>query len=138
MSELQIDIVAAEGAIFSGTATAVFAPAVTGELGILPRHAPLLTRLKPGAVRVQQGDKEVAIFVGGGILEVQPRLVTILADSAMRAEQADEAAADAAQKRAAEQLAGAKGEMNIAKAQQEMIEAAARLKFVQDLKKTAR
>jgi F-type H+-transporting ATPase subunit epsilon len=135
MTTLQLDIVAAEGQIFSGEAEAVFVPAVAGELGILPRHAPLLTKLKAGAVRVKMGGQETAIFVGGGILEVQPKMVTILADSALRAEHADEAAAEAAQKRAAEALAGAKGEMDLAQAQQEMAEASARLKFVQDLKK---
>jgi F-type H+-transporting ATPase subunit epsilon len=138
MATLHVDIVAAEGQIFAGEADAVFAPAITGELGILARHAPLLTKLKAGAVRVKMGDKEESIFVGGGILEVQPKLVTILADSALRAEHADEAAAEAAQKSAAEKLAGAKGEMDLVKAQQEVAEASARLKFVQDLKKTAR
>ena len=138
MATLQVDIVAAEGQIYSGEATAVFAPAIEGELGILPRHAPLLTRLKPGAVRVRNGDAEQAFFVGGGILEIQPKLITILADSALRAEHADEAAALAAQKSAADKLAGAKTEMDVAHAQQELIEAAARLKFVQDLKKTSR
>ncbi len=135
MTTLHVDIVAAEGQIFSGEAEAVFAPAVSGELGILPRHAPLLTKLKAGAVRVKNGATETAIFVGGGILEVQPKLVTILADSALRAEHADEAAAQAAQQRAAEALSGAKGEMDLVQAQQEMAEATARLKFVQDLKK---
>lgn len=138
MSTFQVEVVSAEGQIFSGEATAVYAAAITGEIGILPRHAPLLTKLKPGAVRVQTASGEQNIFVGGGIMEVQPALVTVLADSAMRAEQADEAAAEAAQKSAAEKLAGAKGEMDLAKAQQEVIEAAARLKFVQELKKTAR
>ena len=138
MITLHVDIVAAEGQIFSGEAEAVFVPAIDGELGILPRHAPLLTKLKPGAVRVKLASGEQAIFVGGGILEVQPKLVTILADSALRAENADEASAVAAQARAQEKLAGAKSEMDTTKAQQELVEAAARLKFVQDLKKTTR
>lgn len=138
MSTFQVEVVSAEGQIFSGEASAVYAAAITGEIGILPRHAPLLTKLKPGAVRVQTEKGEQAIFVGGGIMEVQPKLVTILADSAMRAGDADEKAALAAQESAKAKLAGAKSEIDLAKAQQEIIEAAARLKFVQDLGKTTR
>src|SRR5438045_9719786 len=92
MANLHVEIVAAEGHIHSGEASMVFAPASMGEVGIAPRHAPLLTTLKPGTVRVQQADgTELAFFVGGGILEVQPHLVSILADTALRGEQADEA-----------------------------------------------
>jgi F-type H+-transporting ATPase subunit epsilon len=138
MSTFQVEVVSAEGQIFSGEATAVYAAAITGEIGILPRHAPLLTKLKPGAVRVVTTGGEQNIFVGGGIMEVQPKLVTVLADSALRAEQADEAAALAAQESAKAKLEGAKTDLDMAKAQQELIEAAARLKFVQDLNKTAR
>ena len=137
MSTFQVEVVSAEGQIFSGEATAVYAAAITGEIGILPRHAPLLTKLKAGAVRVQTAAGEQAIFVGGGIMEVQPTLVTILADSAMRAENADEAQAQAAKQRAEEMLANASKDIDLAAAQQELVEAAARLKFVQDLKKTA-
>lgn len=138
MSTFHVDIVSAEGQIFAGEATAVFAPAIAGEIGVLPRHAPLLTRLKPGAVRVQTSAGEQAIFVGGGILEVQPTLVTVLADSALRAEQADEAAAVAARQRAEEKLSSAKHEIDLAQAQAELVEANARLKFVQDLRKQTR
>lgn len=138
MSTFQVEVVSAEGQIFSGEATAVYAAGMAGEIGILPRHAPLLTKLKPGAVRVQTEKGEQSIFVGGGILEVQPKLVTVLADSALRAGDADEKAALAAQESAKAKLAGAKSEIDLAKAQQEIIEAAARLKFVQDLQKTAR
>ncbi len=138
MSTFQVEVVSAEGQIFSGEATAVYAAAITGEIGILPRHAPLLTKLKAGAVRVQTAAGEQAIFVGGGIMEVQPKLVTILADSALRAGDADEKAALAAQKSAQEKLSGAKTDLDMAKAQQELVEAAARLKFVQDLSKSAR
>ena len=135
MANLHIDIVAAEGHIFSGEAVMVFAPAAMGEVGIAPRHAPLLTTLKPGAVRVQKADgTELPFFVGGGILEVQPHLVTVLADSAMRGEDADEAAAAAAKQDAESKLAGATSQMDMAKAQAELIEAAARLEFVKNLK----
>jgi F-type H+-transporting ATPase subunit epsilon len=134
--KLQVDIVSAEGHIHSGEAMMVFAPAVMGEVGIAPRHAPLLTTLKPGTVRVQPPEgEELSFFVGGGILEVQPHLVTVLADTAMRGDQADEAAAEAAKKDAEAKLAGAKDKMDLAQAQQELVEAAARLEFVKNLKK---
>ncbi len=137
MSTFQVEVVSAEGQIFSGEATAVYAAAITGEIGILPRHAPLLTKLKAGALRVQTAGGEQAIFIGGGIMEVQPKLVTVLADSAMRAGDADEVAAAAAKARAEEMLANASKDIDLAAAQQELVEAAARLKFIQDLKKTS-
>ena len=113
----------------------LFAPAAMGEVGIAPRHAPLLTTLKPGTVRVQKADgSELPFFVGGGILEVQPHLVTVLADTAMRGEDADMAAAAEAKASAEAKLAGAKTEMDMAQAQQELVEAAARLEFVKKLK----
>lgn len=136
MSALHVDIVSAEGSIFSGEATMVFAPASQGEVGIAPRHAPLLTTLKPGTVRVQTGTEEHPFFVGGGILEVQPHLVTVLADTALRAKDADEAAAQKAKQDAEAKLAGAKGEVDLKIAQAELVEAAARLEFVQKLKST--
>jgi len=138
MSTFQVEVVSAEGQIFSGEATAVYAAAITGEIGILPRHAPLLTKLKAGALRVQTAVGEQAIFIGGGIMEVQPKLVTVLADSALRAGDADEQAALAAKQRAEEMIANGGKEIDLAKAQAELVEAAARLKFVQDLNKTAR
>ena len=138
MSTFQVEVVSAEGQIFSGPASAVYAAAVTGDIGILPHHAPLLTRLKAGALRVQTAAGEQNIFIGGGIMEVQPKLVTILADSAMRAGDADEQAALAAKQRAEEMLASGGKEIDLAKAQAELVEAAARLKFVQDLNKAAR
>ena len=105
MATIHVDIVSAEGEIFSGEATMVFAPAVMGEIGIAPRHAPLLTTLKPGEVRVQTpaGDEQF-FFVGGGAIEVQPHLVTVLADTALRAKDIDEAAAMQAKQRAEEAL----------------------------------
>jgi F-type H+-transporting ATPase subunit epsilon len=135
MATIHVDIVAAEGDIHHGEAMMVFAPAEMGEVGIAPRHTPLLTRIAPGTVRVQQTDgSELQFFVGGGILEVQPHLVTILADSALRAKDADEASALAAKQEAEHKLAGASTETDLAKAQSELIEAAARLQFVQKLK----
>lgn len=139
MAQLHVNIVAAEGQIHSGEASMVFAPAAQGEVGIAPRHAPLLTTMKPGTVRVQlAGGEELSFFVGGGILEVQPHLVSILADTALRGEQADETAAAAAKADAEAKLAGASSEMDVRKAQAELVEAAARLEFVQKLKKPGR
>ena len=139
MAQLHVDIVSAEGHIHSGEASMVFAPAAMGEVGIAPRHAPLLTTMKPGTLRVQQpGGEELKFFVGGGILEVQPHLVTVLADTALRAKDADEAAAQKAKQAAAEKLAGAKTEMDMKMAQLELAEAEARLKFVQELKNISR
>jgi F-type H+-transporting ATPase subunit epsilon len=135
--KLQVDIVSAEGHIHSGEATMVFAPAEMGEVGIAPRHAPLLTRLKPGTVRVQQAaGEELSFFVGGGILEVQPHMVTVLADTALRAKDADEAAAAKAKQAAEDKLGQAKSDMDVARAQAELAEAAARLAFVKKLKST--
>jgi F-type H+-transporting ATPase subunit epsilon len=136
MATLHVDIVAAEGHIFSGEATMLFAPAAMGEIGVAPRHAPLLTTLKPGTVRVQKADgTELPFFVGGGILEVQPHLVTVLADTALRGDQADEDAAAQAKAEAEAKLAGVTDKMDLAKAQADLAEAAARLEFVQKLKK---
>lgn len=135
MATIHVDIVSAEGAIYSGEAEMVFAPGVLGEIGIAPRHAPLLTHLKPGEVRVQppEGDEQF-FFVTGGVLEVQPRLVTVLADSAARAEDLDEAAALAARERAREALEGGSGEIDLAQAQRELVEAEARYRAAEKLK----
>jgi F-type H+-transporting ATPase subunit epsilon len=126
-----VDIVSAEGEIFSGEAEMVFAPARLGEVGIAPRHAPLLTDLRPGEVRVQTGEEERLFYVTGGVLEVQPHLVTVLADSALHAEQLDETAALAARERAREVLEGRHGEVDLAQAQAELVEAAARYRAAQ-------
>jgi F-type H+-transporting ATPase subunit epsilon len=131
---IHVDIVSAEGAIFSGEAQMVFAPAKMGELGIAPRHAPLLTHLKPGPVRVQTDDGEQFFYVTGGILEVQPHLVTVLADSALHGDDLDEVAALEARERAREVLEGRHGEIDLAQAQAEMIEAEARYHATQRLK----
>ncbi len=137
MSQLHVDIVSAEGHIHSGEAAMVFAPAELGEVGIAPKHSPLLTRLKPGEVRVKTADGEqLYFFVSGGLLEVQPHLVTVMADTALRAKDADEAAAADAKRAAEEAVENAKGEMDLARAQAELVEAAARLHFVKKLKDT--
>ena len=112
----------------------VFAPAKAGEIGIAPRHAPLLTTLKPGSVRVQTGGTEKLFYVTGGILEVQPYLITVLADSALHAEQLDEAEALAARERAKEMLEGKHGAIDLARAQAELVEAEARYRAAQQLK----
>jgi F-type H+-transporting ATPase subunit epsilon len=132
---INVHIVSAEGEIFSGQANMVFAPAKMGELGIAPRHAPLLTGLKPGEVRVQTTDGgERIFFVTGGVIEIQPHLVTVLADSAMHAAELDEAAALEARERAREALEGGGGEIDLAQAQAELVEAEARYRAAQRLK----
>jgi F-type H+-transporting ATPase subunit epsilon len=131
---IHVDIVSAEGAIFTGDAEMVFAPAKAGEIGIAPRHAPLLTTLKPGSVRVQTAEGEKLFYVTGGILEVQPHLITVLADSALHAEQLDEGEALAARDRARELLQG-KGEgIDLAAAQAALVEAEARYRAAQQLR----
>ncbi|MFT5500658.1 MAG: F-type H+-transporting ATPase subunit epsilon [Woeseiaceae bacterium] len=135
MSTIHVDIVSAEGEIHSGEATMVYAPASMGEVGIAPRHAPLLTTLKPGEVRVEDTDgKEHFFYITGGMLEIQPHLVTVLADTALRGEQLDEAAALQAQQDAEEALKGVSEETDLARAQQELAEARARYRAAQKLK----
>ena len=133
---IHVDIVSAEGEIFSGAASMVFAPASQGDLGIAPRHAPLLTRMKPGVVRVQTPDgQEQQFFVGGGALEIQPNKVTVLADTALRAKDLDEAAALAAKQRAEEALRGATDKIEQAEAMKEIIRMAEQVKMIQRLRK---
>jgi F-type H+-transporting ATPase subunit epsilon len=135
MATIQVDIVSAEGEIFSGNANRVYAPARMGEVGIAPRHAPLLTALKPGEVRVEDPDgKEHFFYVTGGMLEIQPHLVTVLADTAMRGDQLDESAALAAKQQAEEALKGVSGETDLARAQAELAEAEARYRAAQKLR----
>jgi len=135
MATIQVDIVSAEGEIHSGDAAMVFAPASMGEVGIAPRHAPMLTTLKPGEVRVQDADgKEQSFYITGGMLEVQPTRVTVLADTALRGDQLDEAAALAAQQEAEKALEGASAETDVARAQAELEEARARYRAAQKLK----
>jgi F-type H+-transporting ATPase subunit epsilon len=136
MATIHVDIVSAEGEIFSGEASMVFAPAIMGELGIAPRHAPLLTTLKPGEVRVQTPSGEEQFFyVSGGALEVQPHLVTVLADTAVRARDLDEAAALQAKQRAEEALRDRGDKIDVAKAQGELAAAVAQIKAIEKLRK---
>ena len=135
MPTIHVDIVSAEGEIYSGDAAMVYAPARMGEVGIAPRHAPLLTALKPGDVRVEDPDgTEHFFYVTGGMLEIQPHLVTVLADTALRGDELDEAAALAAQQEAEKALEGASGETDLEKAQLELAEARARYQATQKLK----
>ncbi|MCK5120893.1 MAG: F0F1 ATP synthase subunit epsilon [Methylococcales bacterium] len=133
---VHVDIVSAESEIFSGLAEMVFAPAELGEVGIAPRHAPLITNLQPGEVRVKISDKETQeYYVSGGILEVQPHLVTVLADTAIRAKDIDEAAALEAKARAEEALTDKSGKVDYAKAQAELAQAVMQLRTLDKLRK---
>ncbi|MDJ0760026.1 MAG: F0F1 ATP synthase subunit epsilon [Woeseiaceae bacterium] len=135
MATIQVDIVSAEGEIHSGEARMVYAPALLGEVGIAPRHAPMLTPLKPGEVRVEDTEgEEHYYFISGGLLEVQPHLVTVLADTAMRGDQLDEATALAAQEAAEKAMEGTMAETDFARAQQELAEARARYLAAKKLK----
>ncbi|GHA14099.1 ATP synthase epsilon chain [Arenicella chitinivorans] len=128
MSTMQVEVVSAENEIFSGEATMLIATAAAGELGIYPQHTPLLTNLKPGDVRVQTADgEEQVIYVSGGILEVTPRKVTVLSDTAIRADDLDEAAALEAQRKAEQALKDSKADIDYARAKAEMAQAAAQL-----------
>jgi F-type H+-transporting ATPase subunit epsilon len=133
---VHVDIVSAEKEIFSGLAEMVFAPAELGEVGITPRHAPLISRLKPGEVRVKVNDKEsYPFYVSGGILEVQPHVVTILADTAIRAKDINEAAALEAKHRAEEALADKNSKIDYATAQAQLLEAMMQLRTLDRLRK---
>jgi F-type H+-transporting ATPase subunit epsilon len=133
---IHVDIVSAEGEIFAGEAETVFVPAQEGELGITPRHAPLLTLIKAGEVRVKTSEGEQSVFVGGGALEVQPHKVTILADTAIRAHDLDEAAALAAKQRAEDALATSHDKVDLARAQAELAQIAAQIKLIEKIRKT--
>jgi F-type H+-transporting ATPase subunit epsilon len=133
---IHVDIVSAEGEMFSGEAVMVIAPGALGELGITPRHAPLLTTLTPGNVRVQVGGEEEQVFyVGGGVLEVQPNRITVLADTAARARDLDEAEAQAARQRAEELVRTRTDKREIAEAQAELLRAVAQLRAIERLRK---
>jgi F-type H+-transporting ATPase subunit epsilon len=136
---IHVDIVSPEGQMFSGDASMVFAPGTEGEIGIAPRHAPLLTTLTAGVVRVQvEGQEEQSFYVGGGALEVQPHAVSVLADTAARARDLDEAAAQAAKSRAEEAVRGHTDKMDIAEAQAELARAVAQLRAIEHLRKKRR
>ncbi len=139
MNTLQVDIVSAEGEIHSGEATMVVAPAQEGEVGIAPRHAPLLTQMRPGEVRIHAADGEEHYFyVSGGILEVQPHKVTVLADAASRARDINEAAALEAKKRAEEALAKREEGVNYGQVQAELAEAMAQLQALERIRRQAK
>ena len=138
MNKIHVDIVSAEGEIFSGTGVMVFAPAIMGEIGVAPNHAPLLTALKPGGVRVQTPEgEELYFYVSGGMIEIQPKAVTVLADTALRARDLDEAAIAQARQRAQDLLENRESAKDIATAQAELAQAAAQLALLQKIKKGA-
>ena len=134
---IHVDVVSAEESIFSGEAKFVALPGEMGELGIYPRHTPLITRIKPGAVRIARADpgEEELVFVAGGILEVQPHAVTVLADTAIRGHDLDEAKALEAKKRAEEAVRNAKNDLDLAKAQSEFATMAAQIAAISKLRK---
>ena len=139
MSTIQVEIVSAEKEIFSGVAKSVVASAEMGEVGIYPKHTPLITRLKPGEVKLEtESGEEMIFFVSGGILEIQPHVVTILADTAMRGSDLDEAKALEAKRRAEEALADKQADMDAAKALAELAAAAAQLRMIENLRKKGR
>ncbi len=137
MATLQVDVVSAEESIFSGEAKFVALPGEMGELGIYPRHTPLITRIKPGAVRIIRADngEEEFVFVAGGILEVQPGTVTVLADTAIRGHDLDEAKAVEARKQAEESMKNAKSDLDFAKAQGEFAAMAAQISALRKFRK---
>ena len=135
MATFHVDVVSAEASIFSGEAKFVALPGEAGELGILPKHAPLITRIRPGAVRIEMADGgEEFVFVAGGILEVQPNIVTVLADTAIRGKDLDEAKATEAKQRAEEALRDNKSDVDAAAAQAELISAVAQLAAIRKLR----
>jgi F-type H+-transporting ATPase subunit epsilon len=136
MSTIRVDIVSSEREIYSGDAAMVFAPAVMGEVGIAPGHAALLTRMNPGEVRVQlPSGEQQAFYVSGGMLEVQPHVVTVLSDTAIRAHDLDEAAVLKAKQEAEDTLQDRSGKLDLAKAQAELAELAAQLQTIQRLRR---
>jgi len=136
MATIHVDVVSAEQSIFSGEAEFVALPGEEGELGIFPRHTPLITRIRPGAVRIRvpNQSEEEFVFVAGGILEVQPNVVTVLADTAIRGQDLDEAKATEAKRLAEEALSNREGEFDFAKAQAELAVAVAQLAAIQKLR----
>ncbi len=135
-TNMQLDIVSAETEIFSGTVNAVFAPAIVGDVGIYPQHTPLVTRLKPGELKIEvEGEEDRYIYVSGGMLEVQPDVVTVLSDTAIRAEDLDENMALEAKQHAEELLKDKQTEVDSARALAELAEAAAQLRMIEKFRK---
>ena len=133
---MHLDIVSAESEIFSGRAEVVVAPAIMGEVGIHARHTPMLTPLKPGEVKItKQGGEEEFIYVSGGMMEVQPSIVTILSDTAVRAQDLDEVAAMEAKQAAEEAISNRESDMDIAEAQSKLLEAVAQLRMIENFRK---
>lgn len=136
---IHVDVVSAESQIFSGEAVFVALPGEAGELGIYPKHTPLITRIRPGAVRIEKADgSEEFVFVAGGILEVQPNGVTVLADTAIRGADLDEAKAQEAKKQAEEMMQSQEGQIDYARAQAELASAIAQLAAIQRLRSRGR
>lgn len=133
---IQLDIVSAESEIFSGTVNAVFAPGIIGDVGIYPQHTPLVTRLKPGELKIEvEGEEDQFIYVSGGMFEIQPDVVTVLSDTAVRAEDLDENMALEAKQHAEELLKDKGAEVDSARALSELAEAAAQLRMIEKFRK---
>jgi len=133
---MHLDVVSAEKELFSGTINAVFAPAQMGDVGIYPRHTPLVTGLRPGELKIEiEGQEDQYLYVSGGILEVQPHVVTVLSDTAIRAEDLDEAKALEAKQRAEDALKDQQGDFDAAKAQAELVRAAEQLRMIERMRK---
>lgn len=136
---IHLDVVSAEKELFSDTVSAVFAPAVMGDVGIYPRHTPLVTTLRPGELKIEiEGKEDQYLYVSGGILEVQPHVVTVLSDTAIRAEDLDEAKAREAKQLAEDALRDQKGDFDAAKAQAELVRAAEQLRMIERMRKLSR
>jgi len=135
-SLMKVDLVSAEAEIYSGTAKMLFAPAIMGDVGVMPQHTPLLTKIKPGEIKViTEDDEELLFFVSGGMLEILPQGVTILADTAQRADHLDEAKAIEAKERAEKMLADRKDDIDYAGAEAELAMAVAQLNAIKNIKK---
>ena len=139
MSTMHLDIVSAEEEIFSGNVKNIIAAAMMGEVGIYPKHTPMITPLKPGEVKIiTEQDEEMLFFISGGVIEVQPEIVTVLADTAIRGEDLDEVKAEESKKRAEEALADKSDNIDAAKALAELAQAAAQLKMIETIRKKAK
>lgn len=136
MATMRLEVVSAEMELFSGSVNAIFAPAIMGDVGIYPMHTPLVTQLKPGEVKIEvEGEDDQYLFVSGGLLEVQPDVVTILSDTAVRAEDLDEAMALEAKQKAEDALSDQQADIDSARALAELAEANARLRMIEKLRK---